>query len=137
MIRVTRPASDPAAAAAATAALVAAGAGASAAHAQAADELLQRLRTAPSMAVKSMDAGATPSNTSDLDSALAAAAASPELLDSLAAFLAQNATAEALLAAAAAGDESLAALLDSPPYNRTARCDEAITAANLTAQVQC
>jgi hypothetical protein len=38
----------------------------------------------------------------------------PELLDALAAFLAQEATADALLAAAEAGDVDLAALLDEP-----------------------
>ena len=51
-------------------------------------------------------------------------AVSPELLDALAAFLAQEATADALVAAAEAGDADLAALLDEPPWNRSARCDE-------------
>lgn len=60
---------------------------------------------------------------------------SPDSIDGLAAFFAQKATAQALLAAAAAGDEDLAHMLDSPPYNRSARCEE-VTKRNLTAQVR-
>ena len=53
-----------------------------------------------------------------LQSGGGADAVSPELLE------AQEATADALLAAAEAGDADLAALLDEPPWNRSARCDE-------------
>lgn len=133
MSRNLRLAKDPTAAAAAAATLVAAGS--SAQHERAAEELLQRLRPPLDIEAKSMGARATTGNTTNLDSALSAAATSPELLDSLAAFLAQNATAQALLAATAAGGEELAALLDNPPYNRTERCNEAIASTNLTAQV--
>jgi hypothetical protein len=92
-------------------------------------------RLQPTISLKSLNASSDATDPASAPSQLSALidslqsgggadAVSPELLDALAAFLAQEATADALLAAAEAGDADLAALLDEPPWNRSARCDE-------------
>lgn len=130
-VRMTNPAAMHHAAALVAAASTAGGGG---------DEvhgLLARLRPRPALSTRSLNHSEPAPSLEDALLSSDGAAIDGELLDNLAAFLAQEATAEALLAAAD-GDATLAELLDSPPYNRSERCEEALSGAskvNLTEKV--
>jgi hypothetical protein len=137
-------ANDGAAALQGVAALLTAAAAGDVDQAQQAQQLLASLPAAPhpAMTTRSMEPAAAnqtaASNQADLVAMLGGNTTytpSPEFVDSLAAFLAQDATAKALTAAVAAGDEQMASLLDNPPYNRSGRC-EALAGRNVTEEVR-